>query len=40
VFQHPKPSTVVELIVAWALVGLPLGWGVWQTLRRALDLFR
>ena len=25
---------------AWALVGIPLAWGVWQVIRRSLDLFR
>lgn len=30
---------VVRLIVAWSLVGLPLLWGVSQTLVRALALF-
>lgn len=33
-------STVVELAVAWALVGIPLAWGVWQVFQKSLDLFR
>jgi len=31
---------VVRLTLAWALVGIPLGWGVWQVVRKSLDLFR
>jgi hypothetical protein len=30
----------VKLILAWALVGLPLLWGVLQTLDNALKLFK
>jgi len=30
----------VRLVGAWALVGVPLGWGVWQVIKRSLDLFR
>ena len=35
-------STGLALRVAgaWALVGIPLAWGVWQVIRRSLDLFR
>jgi hypothetical protein len=28
------------LVVAWLAVGLPLGWGVAETLRKALALFQ
>jgi hypothetical protein len=30
----------LRLVGAWALVGIPLGWGVWQVVQRSLDLFR
>ena len=33
-------ALVVRLALAWALVGLPLAWGVWQVVRKSLDLFR
>ena len=33
-------STVVTLVLAWAGVGLPLVWGVLQTLEKALALFK
>jgi hypothetical protein len=29
-----------RLVFAWALVGLPLAWGVWQVFQKSLDLFR
>jgi hypothetical protein len=30
----------VPLFIAWAVIALPLGWGVAQTLVKALALFR
>lgn len=30
----------LELIAAWALVGVPLAWGVSQVVIKSLDLFR
>ena len=33
-------ALAVRLALAWALVGLPLAWGVWQVVRKSLDLFR
>ena len=33
-------TLIVRLALAWALVGLPLAWGVWQVVRKSLDLFR
>lgn len=40
----PRPSgsavIVLKLILAWALVGIPLAWGVWQVFKKSLDLFR
>lgn len=37
--QTPSGTRVWQLILAWGLVGLPLLWGVAQTLRNALKLF-
>lgn len=31
---------VLRLAAAWALVGVPLAWGVWQVFQKSLDLFR
>ena len=33
-------SQAVAVLVAWAVVGVPLAWGVWQVFRKSLDLFR
>jgi hypothetical protein len=30
----------VKLVLAWAFVGIPLAWGVIETLSNALKLFR
>ena len=32
-------SSPISLILAWAAVGIPLAWGVWQTLMKSLALF-
>jgi hypothetical protein len=39
---QPKPQggNAVKLALAWLAVGLPLLWGVVQTLKKALALFR
>ena len=36
----PSAGLVLRLAGAWALVGVPLAWGVWQVFRKSLDLFR
>lgn len=37
----PRSSSRVGLLViSWLWVGIPLAWGVWQTLRTSLSLFR
>jgi hypothetical protein len=35
-----SPASTATLILAWLAVGAPLGWGVTQTLIKALALFR
>lgn len=35
----PSGTRAVHLILAWGFVGIPLLWGVLQTLRNALKLF-
>jgi hypothetical protein len=37
---EPKPGHVWVVLVAWILVGMPLLWGVWNTLLKAAALFR
>ena len=34
-----KKDHTVQLILAWLLVGIPLVWGVWNTLMNAMQLF-
>ncbi|HEY1735850.1 MAG TPA: hypothetical protein VGG12_04325 [Methylovirgula sp.] len=38
--QHTSSSMTLQLILAWGFVGIPLAWGVYQTLLNALKLFK
>ena len=38
--RSPSAAGRVVLILAWSAVGLPLLWGVVQTIEKALPLFR
>ena len=33
-------SMTVKLVLAWCFVGIPLAWGVLQTIANAMSLFR
>jgi hypothetical protein len=33
-------TTTLHLVLAWGLVGIPLAWGVLQTLANAMTLFQ
>jgi hypothetical protein len=35
----PSGTSTLQLILAWSFVGIPLIWGVLQTLLNALKLF-
>ncbi|HWF97586.1 MAG TPA: hypothetical protein VN691_00235 [Steroidobacteraceae bacterium] len=37
--QTAGGTRVIQLILAWSFVGIPLIWGVLQTVRNALKLF-
>ena len=37
--RHAPYGQAIKLVLAWALVGLPLMWGVLQTLNNAIKLF-
>jgi hypothetical protein len=40
---HPasgRSSQALALVLSWTAVGLPLAWGVSETLRKALALFQ
>jgi hypothetical protein len=38
--EGPKPGSWAWVAVAWLLVGVPLLWGIWTTLKKAIVLFR
>ncbi|HUB15003.1 MAG TPA: hypothetical protein VMB34_23855 [Acetobacteraceae bacterium] len=38
--QAQHRTTPLHLILAWGFVGIPLAWGVIQTVLNALKLFR
>ena len=33
-------STTLKLVLAWGFVGIPLAWGVMQTIANAMKLFQ
>jgi hypothetical protein len=35
-----RRTSPLQLAAAWALVGVPLAWGVWQVVQRSMALFR
>jgi hypothetical protein len=36
--QHKVP--VVQLVIYWAVVGVPSAWAVWQVITKAVALFQ
>jgi hypothetical protein len=38
--EEIKKSPVAAIILAWLLVGIPLAWGVYNTLLSSMNLFR
>jgi hypothetical protein len=38
--RQPGGTTALHLILAWGFVGIPLAWGVIETVRNALTLFQ
>jgi len=38
--ENQSGSTALHLALAWAWVGIPLAWGVIQTLENAMKLFQ
>jgi len=38
--EAPARSSALSLILAWALVGIPLVWGVWETALASAKLFQ
>lgn len=37
--EVPRDEQTALVIVSWLAVGLPLAWGIWQTIKKALLLF-
>ena len=35
-----KKSSELAIAFAWLFVGLPLAWGVWQTVQKSMALFK
>jgi hypothetical protein len=38
--ENIKKSPVALILAAWLLVGIPLGWGVYNTLLNSMKLFQ
>ncbi|MGN6144456.1 MULTISPECIES: MFS transporter small subunit [Phyllobacteriaceae] len=38
--SNSNGTTTLQLVLAWGFVGIPLVWGVFQTLLNALKLFQ
>jgi len=38
--NNQNGTTALQLVLAWGFVGIPLVWGVLQTLSNALKLFQ
>ena len=38
--ERPSPASWFLVAIAWMLVAIPLGWGIYITLAKALVLFR
>lgn len=36
---HADPASLPVVVISWTLVGIPLSWGIWQTLKSAAKLF-
>lgn len=37
--EHSDTSSWLLVTAAWLAVGIPLAWGIWQTLKSAAKLF-
>jgi hypothetical protein len=38
--QNQSGTTTLQLVLAWGWVGIPLAWGVIQTIENAMKLFQ
>jgi hypothetical protein len=37
--ESTKPTQPLLLLLFWLYVAIPLGWGVWSTVKKAMALF-
>ena len=37
--EKQNGTTALHLVLAWGWVGIPLAWGVWETVLNAMKLF-
>lgn len=37
--EHYRPTPIGLIILFWLYVTIPLSWGIWSTLKKALALF-
>lgn len=38
--SRPETGNALKLVLAWGFVGIPLAWGIIETLKNALKLFQ
>jgi hypothetical protein len=38
--ENVKKSPAIVILAAWLLVGIPLGWGIYNTLLSSMKLFQ
>ena len=38
--ENTKKSSAANILFAWLVVGIPLGWGVYNTLLSSMKLFQ
>ena len=38
--NQPNTTTTMQLVLAWGFVGIPLAWGVIQTLINSMKMFQ
>jgi hypothetical protein len=37
--ERPRKTSILTVLVAWILVAIPLGWGLWQSVMKSRPLF-
>jgi hypothetical protein len=37
--EEPDVTKRITLVIAWAVIAVPLGWGVYQSVQKSLPLF-